>query len=1014
MRNKKDLKAEPSKKTRTKILKLILLALVVLIVLAFLLFPVFVSSGKGREIILARINNAIDGRTDFASLSMGWFDGIKVADFSFNDNTGSISVDVKHIATKPHYSSILMGSLSLGETVIDEPRVRLSLREPQVSEIPQLKKTAAVKPQLLVLPIERIDLIVNDGNVKVTDSKAGTVELAQINSKVDLRPPGQQTNFDINLAVVSQGKHSQVHTQGRISPVETKTGWTLKGTSGDVAIEVNDLDLESLAPLFTMAGVDVQAKGVVSADIDSRIKDGQLESMNGIVKAKNLDVTLAELQGDRLKTSSLDVDVKVHREVSTIKIDNLSLKSDWAVVNAAGTVPTTLGAFTEFIKPDSAYDLKADFDFDLPAVSSQMPHTLGLKEGMQITSGKLKGDIEKITEAGKKIIQGQATLSGLEGSIDGKTVALLQPIKVETQISSDKTNVKFDKLDVSSSFAKIICSGTAELLNYDAYVDLKQFQTELGQFANIGPYQMAGELSSKGQVSIKEERITAVGSSNIRNFMIASERATASEPAADVAFAFDIDQNNNLVAVDSVKASATLGQVSIKDAVLPLNEKATKSMNLPISADNIDLKKLQQFAVLFASFPKEMQLEGTAESRISISSQKDTYTVTTDLTRIRNLKVSYPQQNPFEQQEVLLAFDAELNPKQKTVNVKRLQLESPQIKITKGEIRQSDKDGRTKLQGSVDCEYDWSVVSTLAGPYLPKGLKLYGKRTDTINFSSEYPAGQPDQIPANLNTKTRLGFEKAEYMGLNFGPTETDIQVQNGLLNIAPFSASVNNGKFNFAATIDLRKKPKVLQTTGPMQIIDKVEINEQVSRNLLENLNPIFKGQTDITGIANFHCEKLAVPLGKDTSTQPEVVGTVGIENMKLETKGLLGMVLSWTKTGKNIDAAVLPTKFILQKGRLSYDNMQINLDKYPTNFGGSIGPNRILDMKVITPYILTMDFKPETVKIGEQTTAERIVLPLTGTIDNPNLDKDKFIEKLIEQQLKQRLRGELEELFR
>jgi len=205
MQDKKNLKAKPRKKTRTKILKLILVAAVVLIVLVFLLTPVFVSSEKGRKIILDRINNAIDGRTEFAGLSMGWFEGIKVADFSFNDNVGKVFVEVKHIAAKPHYGSILMGSLSFGETIIDEPKIRLNLKEQQVSEISQPEVAVYEKPQPFSLPIRKMDLVVNDGNVKVTDSKDQTVEFSQVNSKVNLRPPGQKTDFDINLAVVDKG-----------------------------------------------------------------------------------------------------------------------------------------------------------------------------------------------------------------------------------------------------------------------------------------------------------------------------------------------------------------------------------------------------------------------------------------------------------------------------------------------------------------------------------------------------------------------------------------------------------------------------------------------------------------------------------------------------------------------------------------------------------------------------------------------------------------------------------------
>ena len=1011
MQNKKNLKVAPRKKARTKILKLILVVAVVLIVLAFLLTPAFISSEKGRKIVLAKINTLLEGQTDFANLSMGWFRGIKVTDFSFNDNAGQTSIWAKQIATKPHYGSILIGNLSFGQTIIDEPKVQINLKAKPAAEYKQVGKPVPVPVKTKNINLV-MDVVINDGNLKVTDSKARTVEFSRINSKVNLRPLGQKTDFDINLAVVDKGKYSQVHTEGKISRDET--GWTLKGTTGDLSIEVNDLDLESLAPFFALTGVDVQAKGVVSADIESQIKDGQVEGLSGIIKAKNLDITAAGLKGDRLKTNTLDVDAKISRKADAINIEKLRAKSDWAVVNATGTIPTTYKSFTEFVSPAAAYKLKADFEFDLPTVFSQMPRTLGLKEGMQITSGRLTGNIEKITEEGKQRLQGQATLSGLQGSIDGKVVSLSQPIEAQTQISSDKTGIKFDRLDVSSSFAKINCTGTSELMNFYADVDLNKFQSELGQFAKIGPYRIAGELSSKGQVSIKEDKFATIGSSTIKNFVIACEKATASEPAADVAFSFDIDRKNNLIAVDSIKANATLGQVSIKDAVLPLDKKSAKPMQLQIFAGDIDLQKLQPFAVLFASFPKEMQLAGTANSDVTIISEKDIFRITTDSTKIRNLKVYYPQQNPFEQQEVLLTFDAELDTQRKSINVKRLQLESPQIKISKGEIRQTAKDGRAKMDGSFEWEYDWSAVSTLAGPFLPQGLKLQGRRKDTINFTSEYPTGRTNEILANLNTKTKLGFDTAEYMGLNFGPTETDIQVQNGILNIAPFSTTVNNGRFNFAASIDFRQKPLVLQTTGPMQIIDKVEINEQVSRNLLVYLNPIFNDQADITGIANFHFEKLAIPLGKDTNVQPEIIGTAGIENMKLQTKGLLGNILSRTQTGNYIEAAVLPTKFVLRDGKLSYDNMQINLDKYPTNFGGSIGPNRILNMKVKTPYVLTTDFKLKTVKIGERASAERIILPLIGTIDRPELNWGRLTEELLRQQLMQRLNEGIIELLR
>ncbi|MHC4104318.1 MAG: hypothetical protein ACYSR9_05210, partial [Planctomycetota bacterium] len=120
-------KAKPPKKFATKIIKLLLVLVVVMIVLIFICVPAFVSSKKGNRFISGKINNSIDGRIDFAGLSMGWFKGISIAGLSFNDNADKISVLVKQITTKPRYGSILTGNLSFGQTTIDQPKVSVNL-----------------------------------------------------------------------------------------------------------------------------------------------------------------------------------------------------------------------------------------------------------------------------------------------------------------------------------------------------------------------------------------------------------------------------------------------------------------------------------------------------------------------------------------------------------------------------------------------------------------------------------------------------------------------------------------------------------------------------------------------------------------------------------------------------------------------------------------------------------------------------------------------------------------------
>jgi len=1005
MRVEKDSKGGRRKKSKKRILKLVPALLVVLILLMVFLVPALVSSEKGRKIILAKINRSIDGEADFASLSMSWWKGVKVRNFSFNGSAEQILVEIKRIATRPHYGSILMGDLSFGKTEIIEPKVEINLKSWQrkAAKGPEQTVSEGKKRRPVTLPIKKIDMIVSDGSLKITDAKAKTVELSQIKSKVNWRPLGRQTSFNVDVTVASEGKESKISAEGKVTP-KKKTGWSFKGTSGDFTVEVNDLDLGSLGPILALGGIDVQAKGKVSANLKSEIKDGRIEDLSGTIKGKDLDITGGQLKGDQFKTSVLDVGVKLRSEKEVINVDRLKVHSDWLDAEASGVVPKTFKSLAEFVKPESVYALRGSFVCDLAAALSQMPRTFGVKEGIKVTSGRLSGDIETSAKAGRKAISGQGSLVGLAGVVDGKTIALSEPVRAAVEITSDKSGINFDKLDVSAAFCNISCAGTNKLLRYSADVDLGKLQSELGQFVNIGEYRMAGELFSKGEVSGDKGKITAVGSSVIKDLRLSSaEGVSAFEPKADVDFSVIADRGKHIIDVSFIKAEASLGKISIKDSVVPLSEKAQQPMELVVSANDVDLEKLRPFAVLFASFPKEMQLAGIARSNISISTKKGTYRVVTDSTQVKNLKVLYPGREPFEQEQVLVIFDAEVNPAEKSIAVKELQLISPQVKIRKGNFSKTTKGGKTKIKGQVDCEYDWSAVSTVAGPFLPRGLKIKGKRKDTIEFSSEYPADKKEELLANLSTKGKLGFDSAYYKGLRFSPTEAEIQIVKGLFTISQFSSKVNNGVIRFAGKADFRQKPTLLKTPGPIHIAEGVQLNDDVSRELLVYLNPIFADAFNVSGVGDLNCERLALPLRGAGKKDTEIVGTISADNMRLSASDLLSRLLSLGGLRlRDQNIKVHPTRFVLQNGFLRYDDMQVDVGDNPVNFKGVIGLDKSLDMIVTLPY--TLDGR--TVRVGEEGAGKRISIPLKGTIDKPELDVGKLLELQLKQQLEERLK--------
>ncbi|MDD5064590.1 MAG: hypothetical protein PHQ35_07540 [Phycisphaerae bacterium] len=966
-------KSEPKKKTKKKILRRAAALAVFVIVLAVLALPWFVSSEKGRKMILARINSSIDGKMDFAGLTMGWWSGVMVTDIGFDDSAGRISVRVKQITTKPHYGSILTGGLSLGKTEVLEPRVEVNLARPQVQK-PQRPKQEE-KSRSAGLPIKRVEMIVKDGDLKVTDAKSETVELSQINSRLNLQGPREQTDFDVDMTVVDGGRESKIAANGRIVPGR---GWRWEGTSGEVTVEVNDLELGSLSLLFAMGGIDVEAEGNISGNIAGEISNGQLEKMKAEINGKDLDVNTVKLTGGRIKTSQLGVNVKLARAKDMINIESFDIKSDWLAAEGHGVIPTTAGSLDEFLKTDSS--LSGRFEVDMAQLSAQMPGVLKLKEGTNVTSGVLSGDIETLMEDGERKIKGQSNLEGLAGMVGGKAIALSQPVRVEAEITSEKDGVKFDKLDLSSAFAKVNCSGTTQAFRYHGDIDLARLQAELGQFVDTKGYGIAGELSGQGEVAVKEDKISAAGSSTVKNFRLSSaEGVSAFEPAAAIDFSAAVERKENILDVDFVKAKASLGEVNIKDTILPLGKENKGEMKLDVSAKDIDLQKAQPFAVLLADFPREMQLSGIAGGQAAVRSKNDKYFVTTEGIQIKNLRVNYPGKAPFEQREVSAVFDAEADSAEKTIIVKKFQIESDQIKV-RGAFSKTNEGEKTKVESRAECEYDWAAVSTIAAPFLPAGLQMSGKRKDTITFNSQWPTNDPDKMLANMTGSAKLGFDSAEYMGLQIGATEMAVNIDKGKLMIPPFSATANNGTLNFGANADFSQKPTLLMITQPMNIVKDVQINDRVAAALLKNVNPIFANSRNAQGVANLECRELAIPLSGGTENDTRIDATISIMNLNLQSP-LLQVLAIALKRDMSSGMALRPSQFVMRHGVLSYDKMQIDLGDMSLIFGGQMGPGNKMNITMTLP------------GLGG--------IALKGTKDKPEIDAIKMAQLILQQQL-------------
>ena len=206
-----------------------------------------------------------------------------------------------------------------------------------------------------------------------------------------------------------------------------------------------------------------------------------------------------------------------------------------------------------------------------------------------------------------------------------------------------------------------------------------------------------------------------------------------------------------------------------------------------------------------------------------------------------------------------------------------------------------------------------------------------------------------------------------------------------------------------------MKEKPAIMKTTEPIQIAEDIQVNDEITKKLLKYVNPIFANAVNVSGLANFHCERLAIPLKKENKNEIEVIGTISASQLRMEGSDLLGKLL--LLEGGNVpgqDFTINPTRFVLQNGLLQYEDMQLDVGDNPVNFKGAIGLDKKVNMAVILPYTTG----GRTARVGEKTD-DRISLPLTGSIDNPELDTGKLLEQQLKKQLEDQLKKGLDDLF-
>jgi hypothetical protein len=607
-----------------------------------------------------------------------------------------------------------------------------------------------------------------------------------------------------------------------------------------------------------------------------------------------------------------------------------------------------------------------------------------------------------------------AVITDFAQGTGAQRTVLPDPVRLTAQAVQEGEILRVDKLNIQSGFLTADASGTLQNIKYSIRADdLSQVQKLAGQFTDLGGLAMQGAVAINGSVSMTDDAITLSSQGSAKQLILTKEGVKTPQTDAQLAVEGTYLTKKQELRIASANVTSTPATVKVSNLVLPLAEQqGPKTISLDANTQ-MDLAKVWPFIQVFAETPKGMTLAGMMNAGVKVTTTGNELRLLTEDTAITQLKITQPDSEPFVQEKVTLKADVLMNTEDKTIDIKALNLQGAQgqqlIQVTKGKVEKTVSQNTTSVKGDFEATYDLKALTSFAAAFMPQGLTMEGQRKCFFQYDSRYPTDKPEQMLANLNGKGSLGFDAANFMGLKFGPTDFNVNVQKGLLLFELPDAKVNEGILRLAAQVNLAEEKKTLQLTKSMKVLDNIHLDDELTKNLLASLNPMFAKQTNVTGIASLDCGKLSIPLSSPMDKGDILLdATVAMSNVNLKATGLLGQILSVVDNRTSWTAELKPTQLQMQKGTLQYKNMEFILDTYPLGFSGKIFLAQAVpaaDLTVAVPYTI----EGKTVHAADDLST-RLSVPLTGPLASLKIDTSSMIKKGLQQTVEKELQKELQ----
>jgi len=468
------------------------IAAVFLVGAAFFFLPSLLSFQPVLFAVLDLASKQLSGNLEATSCSVGWVRGFRCEQLRYHDSVSGLHFEAPQGASDKGLLLLMAAPSYLGEITIDQPT--LSFLPPQPGQdVPHTENKTVARTEATTGVPERegrgktpwwerlsFRLRVNSGQL-VFDQ--GVKPGRQLARKVDLTGSLAMGTLHYDLQFLSAQQSGHFRAKGFINlPLSGQS--FLDTLISRAEVEINDMEIADFLDLAASRSRTPQGKGVLNATLHLKAAGIEDLEVQGETVWRGLQLTGGLLGQDQPLLDQLRFTFNgSHRSGEGWRLADLELQSE----------PVHLRADGSFNGKTISLDVKGNVN--LPVMTAQVPHLLGLHEKTTVTEGRADFSLGVTGGAEAFAIEAVCRTDRLSLVHDGQPYSWSTPLIVEAAGDYGGAKTGFRTLRAYTPFFEVKGSGRIDDFTLQGGGDLDQMSQELKKIFSL-------TVHAKGQVEL--------------------------------------------------------------------------------------------------------------------------------------------------------------------------------------------------------------------------------------------------------------------------------------------------------------------------------------------------------------------------------------------------------------------------------------------------------------------------------------------------------------------------------